>query len=119
MTLRGPRIRHAWLQSMLTQLMTQQSMELCPQIGLSRSSLITGPSATRDGVALMRENLAHDPVATQTMGVAALDHLRGVSVIDVGADFRQGAFNKQLGALEPRLNSLVDPKTSRAASDAW
>lgn len=72
---------------------------------------ITGPTATRDGVAQMKENLSDNPVATQTMGVAALDHLRNSSGIDVGSDFRQGAFNKQLDFLGPRLKSLVDPKT--------
>jgi hypothetical protein len=72
---------------------------------------ITGPSATRDGVAQMRANLADNPEATQTMGVATIDHLRGISGIDLGADFRQGAFNKHLGTLAPRLEYLLDPRT--------
>ncbi len=70
---------------------------------------ITGPSATRDGVTQMKANLADNPVATQTMGVAALDHLRGVSGVDAG-DFRLTPFRKQLGALGPRLDALLDPK---------
>lgn len=72
---------------------------------------VTGPSATRDGVAQMKANLADNPLATQTMGVAAVDHLRTTSGIDVGADFRQTAFNKKLGDLGPRLEQLIDPKT--------
>lgn len=75
---------------------------------------ITGPTATRDGVALMRENLSHDPVATQTMGVAALDHLRQSAGIDPmgNGNFGQASFNKALVALDPKLQSLIDPKTA-------
>lgn len=77
---------------------------------------ITGPSATRDGVALMRENLAHDPTATQTMGVAALDHLRASAGISDKweGNFAQAGFNKAAQALNPKLKSLVDPKVSES-----
>ena len=79
---------------------------------------ITGPTATRDGVALMRENLAHDPVATQTMGVAALDHLRQSAGIDPmgNGNFGQARFNKALTTLDPKLQSLVDPRTAEHLS---
>lgn len=75
---------------------------------------ITGPSATRNGVATMRANLADNPVATQTMGVAALDYLRQSAGIDPmwNGNFGQASFNKALVALGPRLKSLVDNETS-------
>ena len=75
---------------------------------------MTGPQATRDGVATMRQNLADNEVATQTMGVAALDHLRQSAGIDPmgNGNFTQAGFNKALIALDPKLQSLVDPKTA-------
>src|SRR6185369_9270899 len=73
---------------------------------------VTG--GTRDGVAQMRANLAHDDTAVQTMGVSALDHLRDQARVGPGqsGNFAQAAFNKQLVALDPKLRSLVDPKTA-------
>jgi hypothetical protein len=75
---------------------------------------ITGPIATRNGVSTMRENLADNPIATQTMGVATLDHLRTSAGIDPmgNGNFTQAGFNKALTALDPKLQSLVDPKTA-------
>jgi hypothetical protein len=70
---------------------------------------------SRDGVALMRQNLADNPVATQTMGVAALDHLRqqaGVSPMGEG-NFSQANFNKHLQAMDPKLKSLLSPKDAQ------
>lgn len=69
--------------------------------------------APRDQVALMRENFGDNPTATQTMGVAALDHLRQSAGIDSmgNGTFSQAGFNKHLQALSPKLGSLVDPKT--------
>jgi len=66
--------------------------------------------APRDQLALMRENLQGNDPATQTMGVAALDHLGQVAGIDRG-NFSQANFNKHLQALSPKLSSLFDPKT--------
>lgn len=66
--------------------------------------------APRDQVALMRQNLEGNDTATQTMGVAALDHLGKAAGIDKGT-FSQAGFNKHLQALSPKLGSLVDPKT--------
>lgn len=79
---------------------------------------VTGPSATRDGVAQIRENLAHDPVATQTLGVATLDHLKKAAGLNEAGEgnFTQAGFNKNLEALGPRLQSLVDPKTAEDLS---
>jgi hypothetical protein len=80
---------------------------------------VTGPSATRDGVATMRQNLAGNEAATQTIGVAALDHLRrSAGIDDMGnGNFSQAGFNRQLQALGPRMKSLVDPKTAETLQD--
>lgn len=69
--------------------------------------------APRDQVALMRQNLGDNPTATQTMGVAALDHLRQSAGIDSmgNGTFSQAGFNKHLQALSPKLGSLLDPQT--------
>lgn len=75
---------------------------------------ITGPSATRDGVAQMRAMIGDDDVARQTMAVAALDHLKksaGISPMGEG-NFTQAGFNKALVSLDPKLSSLVDPQTA-------
>ena len=75
---------------------------------------ITGnsSSATKGQVAKMRENLGHDDQATQTMGVAALDHLRTQARINPMGDgnFAADAFNKHLDALRPKLGDLLPPK---------
>jgi len=62
----------------------------------------------------MRENLQHDPVAIQTVGVATLDHLRRAAGInDMGdGNFSQAGFNRALQAQSPKMGSLIDPKTS-------
>lgn len=70
---------------------------------------VTG--GTRDNVALMKQNLAHDPTATQTMGVAAVDSLRDAAGIkpDGTGNFTQAGYNKQRLALDPKLKSLISP----------
>lgn len=74
---------------------------------------IIGPSATREGIARMQSFLGDNETARQTMAVAALDHLRDSAGVGPGGsgNFSQAGFNKHLAALEPRLASLVDPKT--------
>lgn len=71
-------------------------------------------NAPRDDVATMRTNLAQDPTSLQTMGVAALDHLRDSAKIGPGGsgNFAQATFNKALAALDPKLRSLLDQKTA-------
>lgn len=69
-------------------------------------------NGARDDVETMRENLAHDPNATQTMGVAALDHLRKVSDPNGSGYFGQAGFNRHLQALDPKLGSLLDRNTA-------
>ena len=68
---------------------------------------VTG--GTRDNVALMKQNLAHDPVAQQTMGVAAVDSLRDAAGIkpDGTGNFTQAGYNKQRVALDPKMKSLI------------
>ncbi len=71
-------------------------------------------NAPRDDVALMRQNLAGDDAAQQTLGVATIDHLRrAASIADNGSgNFTQAGFNRALQNLAPKLQSLVDPKTA-------
>lgn len=68
---------------------------------------------TRDDLARMRANFADNPTATQTMSVAALDHLRRVSGIDDmgNGNFSQANFNKNLQAMAPKFPSLFDHAT--------
>lgn len=70
--------------------------------------------APRDDVATMKANLADNPTAQQTMGVATLDHLRRAAGIDDqgNGNFGQARFNNALQALGPKMRSLVDPKTA-------
>jgi hypothetical protein len=71
-------------------------------------------NGNRDDLATMRQNLSDSPVAQQTIGVATLDHLRkSAGISDMGdGNFTQAGFNKQLQALGPKMNSLVDPRTA-------
>jgi len=68
----------------------------------------------RDKVAVMRQNLSDNPTAVQTLGVSALDHLRDQAGIspDYKGNFTQAGYNKALRGLDPKLQSLVDPKTA-------
>jgi hypothetical protein len=68
----------------------------------------------RDQVALMRKNLEHDPVALQTMDVAAVDHLRDAARIDPSGNgnFASASYNKAWRDLERRLETnVLDPRT--------
>lgn len=67
-------------------------------------------NGNRDEVATMQKNLADNPTALQTNSVAVLDHLRQASV-DNNGRFIPARFNKALAALDPKLRSLIDPKT--------
>lgn len=70
--------------------------------------------APRDDVATMRANLADNPTAQQTMGVAVLDYLRRAAGIDDqgNGNFAQARFNNALQALSPKIRFMVDPKTA-------
>lgn len=71
----------------------------------------TGASASQKQVATMRANLADNPIAQQTMGVAAIDHLRDSAGVDVlgNGNFSQANFNKRLDQARPKLGNLVQP----------
>jgi hypothetical protein len=70
-------------------------------------------NGARDDVALMRQNLAGNDAATQTMGVAALDHLRDAARLNPNyeGNFAAAGFNKGLQSLSPKLQSLLPPQT--------
>lgn len=73
---------------------------------------ITGPQATRDGVARMKTNLAGNEQAQATMGVAAIDSLRdGARITQQGGNFSQYGYNRQLRALQDRMPHLLDPQS--------
>lgn len=63
----------------------------------------------RDQVATMRNNLAGNDRAVQTMGVATLDDLRQSAGIDSKGNgaFNQARFNKRLEALDPKIQYLL------------
>lgn len=68
--------------------------------------------APRDQVATMRQNLGQNERAAQTMGVAALDHLRQQAGIDQlgNGNFSQANFNKHWQAMRPKASSLLPPE---------
>jgi hypothetical protein len=82
------------------------------------SKFITGPTATRDGVATMKANLADDPTATQTMGVAAIDHLRTQAKVGDGqsGNFAAERYNNAFRGLSPKIPSLFNPQTAEQLS---
>lgn len=75
-------------------------------------------NGNRDDLATMKQNLAGNDAAQQTMGVAALDHLRDQARIDPqgNGNFAAAGFNKGLQALSPKADSLFDPKTTEQLS---
>lgn len=74
-------------------------------------------NGARDNVARLAEAMSGDEAATQTLRVSTLDHLRKSAGIDNGynGNFTQAGYNKALQALEPKLGSLLDPKTAETA----
>lgn len=75
--------------------------------------------ALRDTVARMRENLAQDPIAGQTINVSVLDHLKRQAGIDSegNGNFSQARYNKALEALGPKLGYLLEPKIAEQAKN--
>ncbi len=71
-------------------------------------------NGNRDDVARMRANFQGNDTAQQTMGVAAIDHLRRAAGIDDSGsgNFSQARYNKALQSLSPKLRSIIDPKTA-------
>ena len=68
--------------------------------------------APRDAVATMRANLADNNTASQTMGVATIDHLRQAAGINSQGEgtFSQAGFNRALEAQSPKLQAVLQPK---------
>lgn len=67
----------------------------------------------RDDLVTMRQSLADNPTAVQTLGVTALDHLRDQAGIpDYRGNFSQAGYNKALRGLDPKLQALVSPQTA-------
>ena len=69
----------------------------------------------RDNVATMRANLGENPVAAQTMGVAALDDLRDAAGIDRngGGTFSQAGYNRAFSRLSSKIGSLFAPEHAK------
>jgi hypothetical protein len=76
---------------------------------------ITGPNATRESVTAMKANLADNDAASQTLGVAALDHLRNAAKVDNmgNGNFAAASFNKNLDNLRPKLQLLLPPEQAQ------
>lgn len=76
-------------------------------------------SAPRDSVTVMRQNLAGNEAALQTMGVSALDHLRQSAGVDLmgNGSLSQARFNKVLASLSPKLPDLVPTSAAQTLQD--
>jgi hypothetical protein len=70
--------------------------------------------ADRNTVAIMKDTLAHDPVALQTMAAGTLDEMKAAAVGTTG-NFSQSAYNKILGELNARekLRIIFDTDTAK------
>lgn len=63
-------------------------------------------------VKTMKDNLAHDPSAQQTMTAGAMQRLKDRAGIMEGEEnFRQAGYNKALESLRPKLGVLFDPES--------
>ncbi len=73
----------------------------------------------RDKLEIMRQNLANDPVAGQTISVAAFDHLRNGARIspEWTGNFTQAGFAKTLQQLDPKAKLLFAPDTLETLSN--
>lgn len=63
----------------------------------------------------MRENLANDPVAVETIGAGALNYLKsksGVNLFTNEGNFSQAGYNRALQELTPKLPELVSPEVA-------
>jgi hypothetical protein len=73
-------------------------------------------NGTRDNIATMKQNLAGNDVAQQTIGVSALDQLRDQAKVGPGqsGNFAAESYNKALNAIGPK--NLFDQQTSETLS---
>jgi len=63
----------------------------------------------------MRETLASDPIANETIAAGALNYLKsksGVNMYTNEGNFSQAGYNRALSELMPKLESLVGPDTT-------
>lgn len=63
----------------------------------------------------MRETLAADPTASETITAGALNYMKsksGVNLYTNEGNFSQAGFNRALSELTPKLGQLLDPKVS-------
>ncbi len=70
-------------------------------------------NGARDNVAKLSAAMAGDAPAAQTVKVATIQHLQKSAGIDpaYNGNFSQAGYNKALTQLEPKLDSLLDPRT--------
>lgn len=67
----------------------------------------------RANVHQMRQNLAGQPTAIQTMPAATLDYLRGKAKADVDTgQFNAASYNSVVDKLSPKLDFLMDPASA-------
>ena len=72
--------------------------------------LVNGPRAN---VMQMRQNLAGQPLAIQTMPAATMDYLRGKAKADVETgQFNANSYNNVVDKLTPKLDILMDPASA-------
>ena len=84
------------------------------------NKFVTGASgsATKGQAALMRQNLAADPQAIQTMGVATIDELKKAALGQNGeGSFAQTRYNNRLESLRPKLGALLPPEVAENATN--
>lgn len=66
----------------------------------------------------MRENLADDPFAAETIAAGALNYVKsksGVNLYTNEGNFSQAGYNRALAEITPKINALVDPKLAEQA----
>lgn len=80
-----------------------------PPDSFARRFIVNAP---RHQVERMRASLAENQNALQTMGVAAIEHLRDQARLlpAYEGNFASASFNKALRQLDPKLRSLVTPQ---------
>lgn len=67
----------------------------------------------RANVYRMRQNLANQPMALQTMPAATMDYLRGKARAEVDTGkFNAAAYNNTVDKLAPKLDFLMDPASA-------
>lgn len=65
-------------------------------------------------VEIMKKNLAHDPVAQQTMSAGAMNQLKeSAGIVDNTGNFSQAGYNKALEKIRPKLGVLFEPEQAK------